>query len=73
MRIDFIGGRKKPGWVRSLPSLMLAVQLGLTIATGTARAGDTGSVTLRMADQKGGSHALLEAAGELRDLPYKIE
>ncbi len=36
---------------------------------GTARA----EVTLQLADQKGGERALLEAAGELKDLPYKIE
>ena len=30
-------------------------------------------VTLQLADQKGGERALLEAAGELKDLPYKVE
>ncbi|MEU5210152.1 ABC transporter substrate-binding protein [Streptomyces sp. NPDC020742] len=32
-----------------------------------------GSVTLNVGDQKGGSEALLRAAGELDDLPYRIE
>ncbi|MFG2287926.1 ABC transporter substrate-binding protein [Streptomyces sp. NPDC048595] len=31
-----------------------------------------GSLTLNVGDQKGGSEALLRAAGELDDLPYKI-
>lgn len=30
-------------------------------------------VILQLADQKGGERALLEAAGELEDLPYKVE
>ncbi|MET9294138.1 ABC transporter substrate-binding protein [Streptomyces sp. NPDC003077] len=32
-----------------------------------------GSVTLNVGDQKGGSEALLRAAGELDDLPYRIK
>jgi sulfonate transport system substrate-binding protein len=36
-------------------------------------AGELGKVTLRVADQKGGSQSLLSAAGLLDDLPYKIE
>ncbi|WP_260634857.1 ABC transporter substrate-binding protein [Streptomyces angustmyceticus] len=32
-----------------------------------------GSLTLNVGDQKGGSEALLRAAGELDDLPYKIK
>ncbi len=40
-----------------------------------ARAEDTipSDTVLRMGDQKGGSQALMEAAGVLRDLPYAIE
>jgi sulfonate transport system substrate-binding protein len=34
---------------------------------------DLAGVTLRIGDQKGGARALLEAADQLRDLPYKIE
>jgi sulfonate transport system substrate-binding protein len=41
----------------------------LLLVTATARA----EVTLQLADQKGGERALLEAAGELKDLPYHIE
>ncbi|MFD8324353.1 ABC transporter substrate-binding protein [Streptomyces lydicus] len=33
----------------------------------------TGSLTLNVGDQKGGSETLLRAAGELDDLPYKIK
>lgn len=36
-------------------------------------AGELAGVTLRVADQKGGSQALLTAAGLLDDLPYEIE
>jgi sulfonate transport system substrate-binding protein len=39
------------------------------LTLGSARA----EVTLQLADQKGGERALLEAAGELKDLPYKVE
>ena len=34
---------------------------------------DLSKVTLRVGDQKGGSHALLTAAGELEDTPYRIK
>jgi sulfonate transport system substrate-binding protein len=34
---------------------------------------DLSEVTLRVGDQKGGSHALLSAAGELKDTPYTIK
>ncbi|HEU4810968.1 MAG TPA: ABC transporter substrate-binding protein [Nocardioides sp.] len=34
---------------------------------------DLEKVTLIVGDQKGGSHALLQAAGELDDLPYEVE
>ncbi|HVV11347.1 ABC transporter substrate-binding protein [Amycolatopsis sp.] len=36
-------------------------------------AADLAKVTLKVGDQKGGSQALLKAAGLLDDLPYKIE
>ncbi|MFC4003559.1 aliphatic sulfonate ABC transporter substrate-binding protein [Prauserella oleivorans] len=36
-------------------------------------AADLANVTLRVGDQKGGSQALLKAAGKLDDLPYRIE
>jgi sulfonate transport system substrate-binding protein len=43
---------------------------GLAI-TASALAAD--AVTLRVGDQKGGNHSLLEIAGLAKDLPYKIE
>ena len=43
--------------------------LGLLGFATAARA----EITLQLADQKGGERALLEAAGELHDLPYRIE
>ncbi|GGF44652.1 hypothetical protein GCM10011611_58850 [Aliidongia dinghuensis] len=48
------------------PLLLGLVLLGLATV---ARA----EVTLELADQKGGEHALLDAAGELKDLPYRID
>lgn len=48
------------------PLLLCLGLLGLATA---ARA----ETILQLADQKGGERALLEAAGELRDLPYRIE
>lgn len=67
---------------------LLAAALAVTAALLTACGGgdsapdavradgsvDLSKVTLRIGDQKGtGTQALLEAAGELKDIPYKIE
>lgn len=41
-------------------------------AVGTDGSVDLSTVTLHVGDQKGGSHALLQAAGELNGLKYKI-
>ena len=38
-----------------------------------AIASATAQTTLRVGDQKGNSQAVMEAAGDLRDVPYKIE
>ncbi|MEU6353369.1 ABC transporter substrate-binding protein [Streptomyces sp. NPDC047072] len=60
-------------------ALLLPFALLLTACGGNASAGvgsDTdgkGSVTLDVGDQKGGSEAILRAAGELKDLDYKIK
>ncbi len=51
-----------------LAGLVLAACLGI----GRALAADP-AVTLKLGDQKGGERALLEAAGELDTLPYRIE
>ncbi|WP_217199996.1 ABC transporter substrate-binding protein [Streptomyces buecherae] len=63
----------------ALPALLLPLVLLLTGCSGSSSAnsggGNTdgkGSVTLNVGDQKGGSEAVLRAAGELDDLPYKI-
>ncbi|UFR06016.1 ABC transporter substrate-binding protein [Streptomyces sp. Go40/10] len=57
-------------------ALLLPFALLLTACGGSssARTGTdgTGSVTLDVGDQKGGSEAILRAAGELKDLHYKI-
>ena len=39
----------------------------------SAIASATAQTTLRVGDQKGNSQAVMEAAGVLRDVPYKIE
>ncbi|WP_051798276.1 ABC transporter substrate-binding protein [Streptomyces sp. NRRL S-337] len=65
-------------------ALLLPFALLLAGCGGASRAGGTGggtgsgtdgkgSLTLNVGDQKGGSEALLRAAGELDDLPYKIK
>ncbi|MFI7500777.1 ABC transporter substrate-binding protein [Streptomyces sp. NPDC049687] len=60
-------------------ALLLPLALLLTACGGNASAGtggDTdgkGSVTLDVGDQKGGSEAVLRAAGELKNLDYKIK
>jgi sulfonate transport system substrate-binding protein len=59
-------------------ALLLPLALLLTACGGNASAGtggDTdgkGSLTLNVGDQKGGSEAILRAAGELDNLDYKI-
>ncbi|EST20659.1 ABC transporter substrate-binding protein [Streptomyces roseochromogenus] len=65
---------------RPVPAaLLLPFALLLTACGGNSFAGtgnDTdgkGSVTLNVGDQKGGSEAILRAAGELKDLHYKIK
>ncbi|WP_329344490.1 ABC transporter substrate-binding protein [Streptomyces sp. NBC_00663] len=60
-------------------ALLLPLALLLTACGGSATAGtgsDTdgqGSLTLDVGDQKGGSEAILRAAGELKNLDYKIK
>ncbi|MET8814747.1 ABC transporter substrate-binding protein [Streptomyces sp. NPDC004549] len=65
---------------RLLPAaLLLPLSLLVTSCGGDATAGtgtDTdgsGSVTLAVGDQKGGSEAVLRAAGELKNLKYRIK
>lgn len=60
-------------------ALLLPLALLLTACGGNSAAstgGDTdgqGSLTLNVGDQKGGSEAILRAAGELKNLDYKIK
>ncbi|MGW2650989.1 ABC transporter substrate-binding protein [Streptomyces sp. NPDC001393] len=60
-------------------ALLLPFALLLTACGGNASAGTgahtdgRGSVTLNVGDQKGGSEAILRAAGELKNLDYKIK
>ncbi|WP_199931344.1 ABC transporter substrate-binding protein [Streptomyces sp. CB02923] len=69
-----------------LPLLLLPLALLLTACGGASRANGSGggggtrggsdgkgAVTLNVGDQKGGSEAVLRAAGELKDLPYRIQ
>ncbi|PZG14447.1 ABC transporter substrate-binding protein [Nonomuraea aridisoli] len=64
--------------MRRIRALALAVVLACAAACGgsggAAGAADGGRVTLRVGDQKGtGMQALLEASGQLENLPYEIE
>ncbi|QNP74112.1 ABC transporter substrate-binding protein [Streptomyces roseirectus] len=60
-----------------LPAALLPLALLLTACAGTSSASTTtdgtGSLTLNVGDQKGGSEAVLRAAGELKNLGYKVK
>ncbi|MEU4112187.1 ABC transporter substrate-binding protein [Streptomyces sp. NPDC027717] len=57
-----------------LPLTLLVTSCGGNSAADTgARIDGSGSVTLSVGDQKGGSEAILRAAGELKDLGYRIK
>ncbi|MFJ1580203.1 MULTISPECIES: ABC transporter substrate-binding protein [unclassified Streptomyces] len=68
---------------RFLPAALLPLALLLTACSGNPAADDSGgaggsvdgkgSLTLTIGDQKGGSEAVLRAAGELDDLPYRVK
>ncbi|MFF3751883.1 ABC transporter substrate-binding protein [Streptomyces sp. NPDC002018] len=68
---------------RFLPAVLLPLTLLLAACSGTSSADGSGgaggsvdgkgAVTLAVGDQKGGSEAVLRAAGELDDLPYRIK
>ncbi|MBX7550962.1 ABC transporter substrate-binding protein [Streptomyces sp. NPDC004232] len=55
-----------------LPLVLLLTACGGNSSASTDTDG-TGSVTLDVGDQKGGSEAILRAAGELKNLHYKIK
>ncbi|MFF8669468.1 ABC transporter substrate-binding protein [Streptomyces sp. NPDC015242] len=58
-----------------LPLALLLTACGGSSAAGTSGGGTDGrgSVTISVGDQKGGSEAILRAAGELEDLDYRIK
>ncbi|MDN0196576.1 ABC transporter substrate-binding protein [Streptomyces sp. S.PNR 29] len=58
-----------------LPLALLLSACGGTSSAGTSDGGTDGqgSVTLDVGDQKGGSEAILRAAGELKNLDYRIK
>ncbi|MEI5100716.1 ABC transporter substrate-binding protein [Streptomyces sp. PmtG] len=70
---------------RLAPLLLLPLALTLAACSGSSAASSStgglgggavdgkGSLTLNVGDQKGGSEAVLRAAGELDDLPYRIK
>lgn len=51
--------------------IRLVVAAGLLVASLTSASAQT--QTLRVGDQKGNAQAVMEAAGVLKDLPYKVE
>ncbi|MGW3156758.1 ABC transporter substrate-binding protein [Streptomyces sp. NPDC001089] len=73
--------RRRPAPPVLLPLALLPLALLLTACGGTStaetsagsRTDGKGSLTLDVGDQKGGSEAVLRAAGELKDLDYKIK
>ncbi|WP_413471182.1 ABC transporter substrate-binding protein [Streptomyces noursei] len=84
MRPALTGGRAAGRRRLALALAALPLGMALTACGGASRAdgagggvgGHTdgkGSLTLNVGDQKGGSEAMLRAAGELDDLPYKIK
>jgi sulfonate transport system substrate-binding protein len=59
---------------RSLLRGAVAVSAGFAFASGRpAAAAVPAGTVLKVGDQKGGSQAVMEAAGVLKDLPYRIE
>ena len=56
--------------LRRFGAALFSAALGFSV-TASALAAD--AVTLRVGDQKGGNRSLLEIAGLVKDLPYKIE
>ncbi|MFI9122968.1 ABC transporter substrate-binding protein [Streptomyces bikiniensis] len=62
----------------SLAVLLLPLALLASACSGASAAGEAsntdgkGSLVLNVGDQKGGAEALLRAAGELDDLPYRV-
>ncbi|MER5203344.1 ABC transporter substrate-binding protein [Streptomyces sp. NPDC002825] len=63
----------------STAALLVPLALLASACSGASAAGEAsnsdgkGSVVLNVGDQKGGSEALLRAAGELDDLPYRVK
>jgi sulfonate transport system substrate-binding protein len=51
----------------------IAIVAGLLLGSGPALADSPADVALRVGDQKGGLKALMDAAGELNGVPYRIE
>jgi sulfonate transport system substrate-binding protein len=81
MNTDRLGGHRNH--VAVLVAILVAAALTLAGCGGSATGNedavnddgsvDLSKVTLIVGDQKGGSKALLQAAGELDDVPYQIE
>lgn len=58
-------------WAGALVVLVVVAVFGWRVAAGGPA--DAAQPTLIVGDQRGGAHALLEAAGELDHVPYKIK
>ncbi len=56
----------------AVPVVLVVLAIGVFLV-GRSRAQGGHEQVLRVGDQRGGSHALLAAAGELDNVPYKIE
>lgn len=54
-------------------AILIAAAVIALVALRPSGAADEGQPVLRIGDQKGGAQALMRAAGELDDVPYRIE
>jgi sulfonate transport system substrate-binding protein len=52
---------------------LIGIVAGLLLGSGPVLAGSADDVVLRVGDQKGGLKALMDAAGELNGVPYRVE
>ncbi|MBB6173126.1 sulfonate transport system substrate-binding protein [Nocardiopsis mwathae] len=62
-----------PAPIAALSTALVLLLTGAGCAAGADEAGGLGDVVLRVGDQIDGAQALLDAAGELDDVPYTIE
>ena len=65
MRRSAIRSSSHPGWPQRLSRTLLAFAVALPLCASAA--------TLKVGDQQLQTRGILEASGQLKDVPYKIE